>query len=81
MVFDCSAKFQETSFNDDLLTASDLTNTSVGVLRCFLWDLLQLCVTLKECSTSFMLKGKIMITYNFYGGRMETWRPHHQSTE
>lgn len=32
VVFDCSAKFQETSLNDHLLTGPDLTNTLVGVL-------------------------------------------------
>ena len=32
VVFDCSAKFQDTSLNDHLLTGPDLTNTLVGVL-------------------------------------------------
>ncbi|KAK5859400.1 hypothetical protein PBY51_020957 [Eleginops maclovinus] len=32
VVFDCSAKFQETSLNDHLLTRPDLTNMLVGVL-------------------------------------------------
>nr|XP_054587464.1 uncharacterized protein LOC129152993 [Nothobranchius furzeri] len=32
IVFDCSAKYQETSLNDHLLTGPDLTNTLVGVL-------------------------------------------------
>ena len=32
VVFDCSAKFQETSLNDHLLTGPDLTNMLVGVL-------------------------------------------------
>ena len=32
VVFDCSARFQETSLNDHLLTGPDLTNTLVGVL-------------------------------------------------
>ncbi len=32
MVFDCSARFHETSLNDHLLTGPDLTNTLVGVL-------------------------------------------------
>ncbi|XDV25278.1 hypothetical protein PO909_029222 [Leuciscus waleckii] len=32
VVFDCSAKFKETSLNDYLLTGPDLTNTLVGVL-------------------------------------------------
>ncbi|XP_067432783.1 uncharacterized protein [Thunnus thynnus] len=32
VVFDCSAKYQETSLNDHLLTGPDLTNTLVGVL-------------------------------------------------
>lgn len=32
VVFDCSAKFQEISLNDHLLTGPDLTNTLVGVL-------------------------------------------------
>ncbi|XP_028316746.1 uncharacterized protein LOC114471941 [Gouania willdenowi] len=32
VVFDCSARFQETSLNDQLLTGPDLTNTLVGVL-------------------------------------------------
>lgn len=32
VVFDCSAKFQETCLNDHLLTGPDLTNTLVGVL-------------------------------------------------
>ena len=32
VVFDCSAKFQDTSLNDHLLTGPDLTNTMVGVL-------------------------------------------------
>ncbi len=32
VVFDCSARFHETSLNDHLLTGPDLTNTLVGVL-------------------------------------------------
>ncbi len=32
VVFDCSAKFQNTSLNEHLLTGPDLTNTLVGVL-------------------------------------------------
>lgn len=32
VVFDCSAKYQNTSLNDHLLTGPDLTNTLVGVL-------------------------------------------------
>ncbi|XP_066553505.1 uncharacterized protein LOC136721589 [Amia ocellicauda] len=32
VVFDCSARFQETSLNDHLLTGPELTNTLVGVL-------------------------------------------------
>ena len=32
VVFDCSARFQDTSLNDHLLTGPDLTNTLVGVL-------------------------------------------------
>ncbi|KAL4009472.1 hypothetical protein ACER0C_003324 [Sarotherodon galilaeus] len=32
VVFDCSARYQETSLNDHLLTGPDLTNTLVGVL-------------------------------------------------
>nr|XP_021322660.1 uncharacterized protein LOC108179640 [Danio rerio] len=32
VVFDCSARFQEASLNDHLLTGPDLTNTLVGVL-------------------------------------------------
>ncbi len=32
VVFDCSARFQETSLNDHLLTGPDLTNTLIGVL-------------------------------------------------
>lgn len=32
VVFDCSARFQETSLNDHLLTRPELTNTLVGVL-------------------------------------------------
>lgn len=32
VVFDCSARFQETSLNDQLLTGPELTNTLVGVL-------------------------------------------------
>lgn len=32
IVFDCSARFQNTSLNDHLLTGPDLTNTLVGVL-------------------------------------------------
>ncbi|XP_053363240.1 uncharacterized protein LOC128533064 [Clarias gariepinus] len=32
IVFDCSAKYQDTSLNDHLLTGPDLTNTLVGVL-------------------------------------------------
>ena len=32
VVFDCSAKFQDTSLNDHLLTGPELTNTLVGVL-------------------------------------------------
>lgn len=32
VVFDCSAKFQETCLSDHLLTGPDLTNTLVGVL-------------------------------------------------
>lgn len=32
VVFDCSAKYQDTSLNDHLLTGPDLTNTLVGVL-------------------------------------------------
>ncbi len=32
VVFDCSAKFQDTSLNDHLLTGPDLTNALVGVL-------------------------------------------------
>lgn len=32
VVFDCSARYQETSLNDHLLTSQDLTNTLVGVL-------------------------------------------------
>ena len=35
VVFDCSAKFQNTSLNEHLLTGPDLTNTLVGVLCCF----------------------------------------------
>ncbi|KAK0147266.1 hypothetical protein N1851_013318 [Merluccius polli] len=36
VVFDCSAKFQETSLNDHLLTGPDLTNMLVGVLCRFI---------------------------------------------
>ena len=32
VVFDCSARFQDTSLNDHLLTGPDLTNSLVGVL-------------------------------------------------
>lgn len=32
VVFDCSAKFKNTSLNEHLLTGPDLTNTLVGVL-------------------------------------------------
>ncbi|KAK0146795.1 hypothetical protein N1851_013915 [Merluccius polli] len=32
VVFDCSARFQDTSLNDNLLSGPDLTNTLVGVL-------------------------------------------------
>ncbi|KAM7380993.1 hypothetical protein PAMP_004254 [Pampus punctatissimus] len=32
VVFDCSARFKDTSLNDNLLTGPDLTNTLVGVL-------------------------------------------------
>ncbi len=32
VVFDCSARFRETSLNDQLLTGPELTNTLVGVL-------------------------------------------------
>ncbi|XP_022518476.2 uncharacterized protein LOC111188878 [Astyanax mexicanus] len=32
VVFDCSAKYQDTSLNDHLLTGPDLTNSLVGVL-------------------------------------------------
>ncbi|XP_056272262.1 uncharacterized protein LOC130195038 [Pseudoliparis swirei] len=32
VVFDCSARFQDTSLNDHLLTGPELTNTLVGVL-------------------------------------------------
>lgn len=32
VVFDCLARFHETSLNDHLLTGPDLTNTLVGVL-------------------------------------------------
>ncbi|XP_057677992.1 uncharacterized protein LOC130907200 [Corythoichthys intestinalis] len=35
VVFDCSAKFQNTSLNEHLLTGPDLTNTLVGVLLRF----------------------------------------------
>nr|XP_057941354.1 uncharacterized protein LOC131137424 [Doryrhamphus excisus]XP_057941355.1 uncharacterized protein LOC131137424 [Doryrhamphus excisus] len=35
VVFDCSAKFQNTSLNEHLLTGPDLTNTLVGVLSRF----------------------------------------------
>lgn len=35
VVFDCSARFQNTSLNDNLLTGPDLTNTLVGVLSRF----------------------------------------------
>lgn len=36
VVCDCSAKFQETSLNDHLLTGPDLTNMLIGVL-CRFW--------------------------------------------
>ncbi len=32
IVFDCSARFQNTSLNEHLLTGPNLTNTLVGVL-------------------------------------------------
>ena len=35
VVFDCSAKYRETSLNDQLLQGPDLTNTLVGVLTRF----------------------------------------------
>ena len=35
VVFDCSAEFQGTSFNKELLTGPDLTNQIIGVLTRF----------------------------------------------
>ena len=38
MVFNCSARFKDTSLNDNLLTGPELTNTLVGVLCRFRKD-------------------------------------------
>ena len=35
VVFDCAAKFNETSLNDKLMKGPDLANSLVGVLTCF----------------------------------------------
>ena len=38
VVFDCSARYQGTSLNEQLMQGSDLTNSLVGVLTCFRQD-------------------------------------------
>lgn len=55
VVFDCAAKFVETSLNDNLLQGPDLINNLVGVLLRFRQDCIALIADIKGMFHEVML--------------------------
>ncbi|XP_054594125.2 uncharacterized protein [Nothobranchius furzeri] len=58
VVFDCSAKFHETSLNDHLLTGPDLTNKLVGVLCRFRKDPIAVMCDIERMFHQFHVKAE-----------------------
>lgn len=58
VVFDCSAKYQDTSLNDHLLTGLDLTNTLVGVLCRFRKGSVAFMCDIERIFHQFRVKGE-----------------------
>ena len=54
VVFDCTAKCNRTSLNDNLLSGPDYTNNLAGVLVRFRQDYVALRVTSRRCSTKHL---------------------------
>ncbi|XP_014672734.1 PREDICTED: uncharacterized protein LOC106813180 [Priapulus caudatus] len=71
VVFDCSAKCKRESLNSHLLTGPDLTNKLVGVLCRFRMENVAFICDFTNSTNSESTK-RTEITYDFYGGRMET---------
>lgn len=72
VVFDCSAKFQDISLNDNLLDGPDLTNALVGVLCRFRKGLVAVMCDVERIFHQFHEKKKIKFIKDFYGGRVVT---------
>ena len=75
VVFDCAAKFQQTSLNDHLLTGPDLTNALVGVLCRFRKGPVALMCDIERMFHQFHVKKEDQDYLRFLwwdGGNLET---------